>query len=135
MKKEFNLLIADRNPHVRKFLRREMTAEGYQVRLAKSAREVLNRVYSSEPFDLIILDPDLSDASEVNLFERLEDRIPALPIVIHGFLIDYQESSTVNRSATFVPKQGNSSETLKKVVYELLLKSHPKSLKTHAKSQ
>ena len=135
MKKEFNLLIADRNPHVRKFLRREMTAEGYQVRLAKSAREVLNRVYSSEPFDLIILDPDLSDASEVNLFERLEDRIPALPIVIHGFLIDYQESSTVNRSATFVAKQGNSSETLKKVVYELLLKSHPKSLKTHAKSQ
>jgi len=134
MKKEFNLLIADRNPHVRKFLRREMTAEGYQVRLAKSAREVLNRVYSSEPFDLIILDPDLSDASEVNLFERLEDRIPALPIVIHGFLIDYQESSTVNRSATFVAKQGNSSETLKKVVYELLLKSHPKSLKTHAKS-
>lgn len=134
MKKEFNLLIADRNPHVRKFLRREMTAEGYQVRLAKSAREVLNRVYSSEPFDLIILDPDLSDASEVNLFERLEDRIPALPIVIHGFLIDYQESSTVNRSATFVAKQGNSSETLKKVVYELLSKSHPKSLKTHAKS-
>jgi len=135
MKKEFNLLIADRNPHVRKFLRREMTAEGYQVRLAKSAREVLNRVYSSEPFDLIILDPDLSDASEVNLFERLEDRIPALPIVIHGFLVDYQESSTVNRSATFVPKQGNSSETLKKVVYELLLQSHPKSLKTHSKSQ
>ena len=135
MKKEFNLLIADRNPHVRKFLRREMTAEGYQVRLAKSAREVLNRVYSSEPFDLIILDPDLSDASEVNLFERLEDRIPALPIVIHGFLIDYQESSIVNRSATFVPKQGNSSETLKKVVYELLLKSHHKSLKTNATSQ
>lgn len=135
MKKEFNLLIADRNPHVRKFLRREMTAEGYQVRLAKSAREVLNRVYSSEPFDLIVLDPDLSDASEVNLFERLEDRIPALPIVIHGFLNDYQESSTVNRSATFVPKQGNSSETLKEVVYELLLKLHPKSLKTHAKSQ
>lgn len=135
MKKEFNLLIADRNPHVRKFLRREMTAEGYQVRLAKSAREVLNRVYSSEPFDLIILDPDLSDASEVNLFERLEDRIPALPVVIHGFISDYHEFPLVLSTARFVPKRGNSSETLKKVVYELLLKSHPKSLKTHAKSQ
>ncbi len=135
MKKEFNILIADRNPHVREFLRREMTAEGYHVRLAKSAREVLNQVYSSESFDIVILDPDLSDAGELNLFEKIENRIPVLPIIIHGFLIDYQEYLDINRSAAFVQKQGNSSESLKKVVNELLLKSHPRSLKKAKKSQ
>jgi uncharacterized protein YheU (UPF0270 family) len=30
----------------------------------------------------------------------------------------------------FVPKQGNSSETLKNIVSELLLKSYPKRFKT-----
>lgn len=128
--KTFNLLIADRNSHIRKFLKREMQAEGYNVQLAKNGREVLDLVFSSVPIDLIIIDLDLPDASEYNVFKSLEDRIPPLLTIIHGFLPDLQEFLLVNSSAVFVQKQGNSIEKLKKLVYEILLNSVPKNFKT-----
>ena len=71
MKQGFTILIADRNPHIREFLRREMMAEGYRARLAKNGREVLRLVYQRGPLDLLILDPDLPDAGEVPVLEKL----------------------------------------------------------------
>ena len=38
---KFTILIADRNRHVREFLRRELMAEDYCVEVAKDGREVL----------------------------------------------------------------------------------------------
>ena len=130
MKKKFNILIGERNPHIREFLKREMVAEGYNVQLAKNGREVLNLVYSSAPIDLLILDPDLPGASELNLFKSLADRIPALPLVIHDYFFDYLEYFLRMKPVMFVPKKGNSSETLKKIVNELLLKANIKRFKT-----
>jgi DNA-binding NtrC family response regulator len=130
MMKRFNLLIADRNPHIRNFLKREMQAEGYNVRLAKNGREVLNLIYSPVPIDLMIIDLDLPGANELNLLKSLEDRIPVLPFVIHSYVSDYREYSSKFRAATIVPKQGSSSETLKDVIRDLLKKSYPKRFKT-----
>ena len=130
MKKKFNILIGERNPHIREFLRREMVAEGYNVQLAKNSREVLKLVYSSAPIDLLIIDPDLPGASELNLFKSLEDRIPGLPLVIHGYFFYYLEYFLRMKPVMFVPKKGNSSETLKKIVNELLLKANIKRFKT-----
>jgi DNA-binding NtrC family response regulator len=130
MMKKYNLLIADRNPHIRKFLKREMQAEGYNVQLAKNGREVLNIVYSPMPMDLLIIDLDLPGANELNLLKCLEDRIPVLPFVIHSYPSDDLESSSSLRSAMFVPKKGSSSETLKDVIRDLLTKSHSKRFKT-----
>ena len=89
MKKDFTLLIADRNPHVRTFLQREMTAAGYRVRLADNGREVLKWAFQGEPLDMIILDPDLPDADETHMLEHLLDRIPMLPVIMHTYLSEY----------------------------------------------
>jgi len=129
MEKKFNILIGERNPHIREFLKREMVTEGYNVQLAKNGREVLKLVYSSTPIDLVIVDPDLPDASELNLFKSLEDRIPTLPLVIHGYGLDNLDYFLRLRPVMFVPKQGNSSETLKNVVWNLLKESYPKKFK------
>ena len=50
------ILIADRNRHVRDFLRRELHAEGYRIEVARDGREVLNHLQGHEPPDLLILD-------------------------------------------------------------------------------
>jgi DNA-binding NtrC family response regulator len=130
MQKEFHLLVVDRNPHIRNFLKREFQSQGYNVQLAKNGRELVDRIYSSAPIDLVIIDPDIPDVSQLNLFKSLEDRVPSLPFVIHSDLIDYLESTSHISKATFVPKQGSSSETLKDVVWNLLKKSYPKKFKT-----
>src|SRR5512143_698587 len=79
----FTILIADRNPHVRGFLQREMSKEGYRIRLAESAQDLLQWVCHPEPIDLIILDPDLPDAVDVHLLNALQNRMPSVPVIIH----------------------------------------------------
>ena len=123
--KKFTILISDRNRNVRELLKREMMAEGYRVRLAKSAREILKLVYHYEPLDLLILDPDLPDAGESFVLERVSDRIPTLPVVVHTYSIDHESPHADHNKVTYVEKNGSSIEHLKKVVYELLNKPNP----------
>lgn len=122
----FTILIADRNPNVREFLKREMITEGYRVRLAKNGREVLRWIYHHEPLDLVILDLDLPDATDASLLEKLNDRIPSLPVVVHAFSTEYEAAIDVSLPVAFVEKEGNSIEDLKKVVADMLLKARPK---------
>jgi DNA-binding NtrC family response regulator len=122
VEKEFKILIADRNQHVRKFLKRELMAEGYRVGLAKNVQEVLKKVYHSENLDLLILDPDLPGAEILSLFKKLQDRIPVLPVVVHTYLKDYTNHTDILSKVAFVEKSGSSIESLKKMVCEILQK-------------
>ena len=125
MEKNFTILIADRNRHVREFLKREMRAEGYRVKLAKSGREVLEWVYQYEPLDLLILDLDLPDWSGPAILEKIGDRIPTLPVVIHTLLFEHAHDPALANIAGFVEKRGNSVENLKRVVFEILNRHSP----------
>ena len=125
MQEPFTILIADRNPHVRRFLKREMMEEGYHVRLARTAREVLEFVFDHEPLDLLILDLDLPDASELDILRKLQQRFPVLPVVVHTFLSEYVNHSFVLSSSAFVEKEGSNIDRLKTVVREILQKSYP----------
>jgi DNA-binding NtrC family response regulator len=119
--KGFSILIADRNPHVRRLLERELKADGYQVRVADNGREVLKWAYRLQSLDLIILDLDLPDIDEQTLFGNLQDRIPVLPVVIHSFQPDGEKLSANYRHAVFVEKGENSIAKLKKAVSDILL--------------
>lgn len=120
MSEQFTVLIADRNRHIRKFLEREIKAEGYIVRLASSAKEVLECVFKHEPVDLLVLDPDLPDAGKTNFLEKLGDRIPVLPIVAHSLSSDYPGGFSGKGISVFVEKNGNSIDHLKKVISQIL---------------
>jgi DNA-binding NtrC family response regulator len=130
MQKEFNLLIVDRNPHIRSFLKREFLSEGYNVQLAKNGRELMDIIHSSAHIDLVIIDPDIPDVSQLKLFKSLEDRIPSLPFVIHSDPFHDFESTSHISKAVLVPKQGSSSETLKDVVWNLLKEFYSNMFKT-----
>jgi CheY-like chemotaxis protein len=123
LENKFTILIADRNPNVRDLLKREMAAEGYRVILAKDSREVLQRVFSQEPLDLLIFDLDLPDAADDKIIGRLNDRIPRLPVILHSLETDHSNYPGGNSNIIFVEKRGNSVEHLKKVVTKLLNRS------------
>ena len=89
----------------------------------------MDLIYSSASIDLVIVDPDIPDVNSSYLFKSLEDRVPKLPFVIHSDLNNYPESTSHTSKATFVPKQGSSSEILKDVVWSLLKGSNPQMIK------
>ena len=126
MKQIFTILIADRNPHVREFLKREMMADGYRVRLAENGRQLLKLVYHHDHLDLLIVDPDLPDIDVSSLLTKLQNRIPSLPVVVHTFLSDYSDHLDVLQAFPFVEKRGSSIERLKKVVFDSLQKYYSK---------
>ena len=47
-------------------------SEGYRVRLAKNGKEVMRWIDYHEPFDLLIIDPNLPDEAELNPIEAEE---------------------------------------------------------------
>jgi len=123
VKTNFTLLIADRNPNVRKFLQREMTAAGYRILLAENAHEVLKLAFQGKPLDMIRLDLDLPDADETHMLQHLLDRVPVLPIVVHTYPVENENGSKGMNGVVFVEKKGSSVERLKQVVYEALVGS------------
>ena len=119
MKQSFEILIVDRNPHVRELLKRELTAEGYPVRAAQSGREALKWVYYYNTLDLIIVDPDMPDIDQKILLQKLKNRVPAIPIILHAFLSDYPAHHDIFRSAIWVEKKENSIEEIKRLVADI----------------
>ncbi len=118
------ILIADRNRHVREFLRRELGAEGYQVEVVRDGRELLARLGGAEPPHLLILDLEIPYLDELEVWDRLKDRQPPLPVIIHSFLPEYPTQLTVPLAAAFLEKKGDTDE-LKAVVAEVIGKSYP----------
>lgn len=132
MERKYTILIADRNPHVREFLRRELTAVGYRILLADTGRDIVKRVYQHEPVDLLILDPDLPDVEESDMLRKIRNRIPILPVVVHTYVSDYETHHDLANAVAFVEKRGSSIESLREVVSDILnqLKSKPAAAST-----
>jgi DNA-binding response OmpR family regulator len=120
MKTGFNILITDHNPHVRRFIAREMAAAGYRVQEAECGADVLFQVSRNKTVDLLILDPGLPDIDSAVLLQRLRKRTPLLPVVIHAFSSDLENHPEYLKNTRFVEKRGASIERLKEVIQDLL---------------
>ena len=115
------LLIADRNPHVREFLKRELMAEGYQIRLVKSGQELIDDVHNPDTLpDMVILDPDLPDGNDLSLVHHIHLIVPELPIVIHTLQTEMIHQLDAVHPVIFVEKKGSSVDHLKQAVKDLL---------------
>lgn len=129
MKIAATILIADRNPRVRRYIQREMINAGYHIIMAENSRQVLFWIRPNAALDLLIVDPDLPGLDAGALFAELRKRSPQMPIVIHS-LRNESMDSIMDERVWFVEKRGNSIDVLKKTVVEiinkkLLVGAHP----------
>ncbi len=120
MNEEFYILIADRNRHVREFLQRELSADGYRVQVARDGREVLVSLNSDQRPDLLILDLDLPYEGWPALLKQIRQDAPQIPIVVHTLLTEWAGHADLQDIAAFVEKSGNT-DMLKRAVTEVLM--------------
>lgn len=119
METRFTILIADRNPRIRQFLKREFISDGYRVLLAGDGRELASSVSEDNTLDLLIVDDEIMTQEGSRLLRLLNSRMPSLPFIIHGYLIEGVDPTIESPSATVVKKTG-SLEELKGSVKQLL---------------
>jgi len=75
------ILVAEDEPDIASFLRRGLTAEGYECVVAGDAETALS-VARTRPVDLVLLDLILPDRSGLDVLRVLRARDPRLPVLI-----------------------------------------------------
>lgn len=76
------VLITDDDPAVRLALAQVLDEEGYHVVTAASGEEALRRLIEEAPFDMLLLDLNLSGKNGWDTFERVTAVNPLLPVVL-----------------------------------------------------
>lgn len=113
------ILIADRNPYVRKFLQRELINAGCEVLLAENARQVLLLAGREPALVLVILDPDLPDGDVISILDDLRQRNPSPAVLVHGHPAE-EADKYCGQGVWFVEKRGSSIEVIIRMVGEIL---------------
>jgi len=124
--KRFCVLVADRNRHVREFLRRELMLADYLVQVAKDGREVMKMTSAGNPPDLLILDLDLAYMNGLRILEELQNSGSSLPVIVHTFHTEWMRHPAVQRAAGFWEKRGNNIQGFKETVAQVLEKYYPR---------
>ncbi len=107
---------------MRDFLRRELSAEGYEVALAGDGGQILAEMERENGVDLLVFDLEMPDADSSKIFEKAQKRRPPLPVVIHTFLTEESErDSSLNKGEIYIEKSGNIDH-LKTVIADMLKK-------------
>ncbi len=112
MKKNLVILIAERNPHIRNLVQRELLAEGHHVFTVENVLQLKNWIFYRRAPDILVLDPDLPGSEQHNLWQLLEE-YPQMPLIIHSLLPDQLGDVGVLRRFALVEKNGNSITFLK----------------------
>ena len=125
MKKIFTILVADRNRNVSDFLRRELSAEGYEVAVAGDGGRILEEIERENGVDLLVLDLEMPDIDSSKIFEKIQKRGLPLPVVIHTFLTEESERDfSLNKGEICIEKSGNI-DILKTAIADMLKRFYP----------
>ena len=98
-----NILLVDDDPEVRNSLGRALESENYRVTTASDGPEAIEDGNHGQ-VDLVVLDLNLPGMSGWDVFERLTERNPILPIVIITARTDQYELAAAAGVAAIMEK-------------------------------
>lgn len=100
MREKQNILLVDDDPDLLRLLSIRLTAAGYQVTVANSGEEALDR-FGVQPPDLVISDLRMGGMDGLALFDALHQLDPKLPMILltaHGAV---QEAASATHRGVF----------------------------------
>ncbi len=121
---EIRILIVERNPRIRDFLRREFSKRSFLVEGAASGGELVTKLNSREQVHLVILDVNTSDGHGRDLLQLIVTSFSDIPIILHTYLEDLSEDPSLQQVTAMVEKSGNP-EDLTRVVTLVLESLYP----------
>jgi len=114
----FHILVTDKNHHVRNLLVRELDREGHVTYNVDSCTSAYSHILSGIRLDLVILDPEIFGAEDIDLFRKIVHGTPTTTIILHTFsdLIHIPKSMD---NILFIAKGTESIQTIKQTITAL----------------
>lgn len=113
------ILVADRNRHVRDFIRRELSIDRHKVFEAGTIRELLGLISQKSCFDLIIFDPCFPGLEDPQQLQRVMDQVKPAPVIIHTCLNSLEGLRLEDPRVSLLEKSGNSIERIKQLILKM----------------
>ncbi len=116
MDRIYNILIADQNPYIRKFLRRELAQPGYRIFETGNPHQLYTRLYDEKDRPhLIVLDPYIPYVNGVEMLKRLQNIAPPVPVILYTYITEYRHHPLVENLSAFVEKDGDTGILLQTI--------------------
>lgn len=112
MSDERVILIAERNPHIRNLVKRELLTEGHFAFTVENTSQLKNWMQLRRAPDVLILDPDLPGGEKQNVWDLLAP-YPQMPVIIHCLSKDEWIDTPLLKRTALVEKNGSSITSLK----------------------
>ncbi len=119
VKKQLRILVADRNRHIRDFVKRELSAQHHEVILVSNVRDILRLARQKPGFDLIIVDPYFPELDHPIRFRRVTEQIGSTPVVLHTYLSSADCAELTGPRVSLIEKNGNSIDRLKQIILNI----------------
>ncbi len=115
------ILVVDDEEGIRLLYKEELVDEGYDVSLASSGEEALERL-EEEVFNLVLLDIKMTGMDGIEVLRRIKEKWKGLPVVLCTAYHHYKQDFGTWASDAYVVKSSDLSE-LKNTVKDVLSRS------------
>lgn len=112
------VLVVDDEENIRLLYREELHDEGYEVSVAASADEAMEKIHSEKP-DVITLDIKMPGMDGLEFMQKLKDEKSAIPVILCSAYGRYKQDFRVWASDAYVVKSADLQE-LKVTIKEIL---------------
>jgi DNA-binding NtrC family response regulator len=117
------IVVADRNPNVRKLIQREPVADGYKVKTTGIGKELMELVLLDRDIDIVIIDPEIENNTRPSLLEQIKAVIPDVSIIIHSTEPTTFEATQKRIYVEWVPKNWESINELKNLIETIVFRN------------
>ncbi len=121
---EIRILIAERNPRMRDFLRREFSKQEFKVDSAANGEELFSKLNADGGIHLVVLAANTPGNSGGVLLQQLVADFPDIPVILNTYLEDLPDDPVLQRVAAMVDKNENP-EKLTRMVTRVLERYYP----------
>ncbi|WP_051249548.1 response regulator [Maridesulfovibrio zosterae] len=121
---EVRILIVERNPRMRDFLRREFSRRNFILEDAGNVGELFSKLDSDIPVHLVVLSVNAPEGLDGELLQQLVTNYPHIPVILHSYLEELSDEPFLRKVAAMVEKSGNP-ENLTRMVSVVLSRYYP----------
>lgn len=120
----YKILVVDDEENLRILYEKELRKEGYDIELAASGEEAINK-FKKNPPHLVVLDIKMPGMDGVEVLGKILSIDNKMPIVLNTAYASYQDNFTTWAADAYIVKSADLNE-LKSCIRSILEERHPK---------